>query len=443
MASKITTLHYHYNMALVNNSVFDGPTQLDDSIVDVDADCSEAISPLNLSYPNPLIARPVLHTKSNYVTLYGGSVLFPLEQIPNFSGTVLNKVTDASACYLKLFGHQNAISSTDFPERHWSKAVYEALRSAIPAPPANVSILNTIYELKDFIQMKNTVKGLSDAFRKVGGKRLKHVKSMSTLEALQNLTANPYLAHQFGVKTTLSDIKGIHLAFVQAQKWAEKYKQMLEDPEKVRRSRGSGAGRGDISYEKDPIYSPGLYSNLLYSERLVETTSEVTATVILDYTVNARPLKAAIAGAPPFRNPYWAALGIPKTAWGAAKIVWDTIPFSFVIDYVTDLSGVFDVMEQRLPNAVVPVALELHTKDQVQTCISGEAILSMPYTSVEVKTEFQVCSKDTRYKRSTPTPSSFEEMMHNAGIRSLQLVKTPTQSQRTKLLALLFGSWRE
>ena len=186
MPSRTGTLNYSYKLAHIDNSAFTGPRQEVDVETYYDATYEEAISPLNDDRPNPLITRPVLHTKHNYILQFGGSVRIGADKFPWYSGITLNHVSNASLFYLSRTGTPS-VTTAGVDAIQWNKAVYDALVSAIPAPPANVSIINSIIELKDLAQFEGTVKKFNKSFKRLGVRRQKHLRKLTVRYAISYL----------------------------------------------------------------------------------------------------------------------------------------------------------------------------------------------------------------------------------------------------------------
>jgi hypothetical protein len=219
-----------------------------------------------------------------------------------------------------------------------------ALRGMLPGirPAGGLSLLNSLYELKDFRSLPKTLKNIQRLFQKkiVGGMSLRALASKYPREALRRILhagSDAYLQKEFNIGPLLSDICGVRTALSDVRDKLNKlikdasvpqrkhYKVLVPDLNNVHQESSwtepSGYTDRTGSYARDVYYSQKEFNMTIdYSYSLPPTvTRDSLPLALMDrFGVNLNP-----------------------------KIIWNAIPWSFVVDWVIGVNQWLDQYKIR------------------------------------------------------------------------------------------------
>lgn len=212
-----------------------------------------------------------------------------------------------------------------------------SIRTMLPAIRPRLSILNSIYELKDFKSIPKLLNKTRQGLLKLPNIYRGLRKSKRALRDITRLTASHYLNYQFNLRSLVSDICSLKRAYNTVGK---QIKSLLDNEGKIR--------------VRHYATSFPLFTELNQSLRIVPNET---------YTYDGHDLKRSvqILDPPMFRATmvyqymltddqkskadmygYLDALGVQ---WNPA-IVWNAIPWSFVVDWVVDVSRFLDQFKE-------------------------------------------------------------------------------------------------
>jgi hypothetical protein len=214
------------------------------------------------------------------------------------------------------------------PPRDINSLNDRACLAIFPRIKADLSILNSVYELKDMKSVPNTLHNIWNLMR---GSKIRNV--FQTLKQQLQGTSDGYLQAQFNLLPLLSDIAGIQQAIHRTK---DKIDRILRDAQTNR----VGHWSTDIDEYPDitdssvayyPLKQPDemssafiQYTAAYLSRQVVNEPSRFHAEMAYRYTLSAYEVEnAQLLG-------LLDAIGVNLNP----RIIWNAIPWSFVIDWV-------------------------------------------------------------------------------------------------------------
>jgi hypothetical protein len=205
-----------------------------------------------------------------------------------------------------------------------------SLDRLLPLIKSELSIINSIIELKDFQSLPRTLASL--------GKFL--IKSGRTLRSAFHTAADSYLQAQFNILPLLSDISGIHAALL---KTSARINDLVSRAGRVQEKHWSFSwdefpadnylpnGNG---YFIQPNIVPGLHDIAPTIARRLTVNYPTTFHAQIRYNYNYLEYQAAHAQILGFLDAIGANLN--------PSIIWNAIPWTFVVDWVVGVSRWLD-----------------------------------------------------------------------------------------------------
>jgi len=245
-----------------------------------------------------------------------------------------------------------------------SSLVERSLKSMLPDLKSELSLINSIIELKDFVTLKHTITGalqtLSNVakfskrgFRALGPGPLSIVRKSFdpsqglTLRELTHTGADGFLQAEFNILPLLSDLQAIQKALVTVHKRMNRLLQQEGRPQKrhwtYKWIPGEFVGANStITYQLNlgqfaGYYNPsgqtGVYRALSGSisvDRIVEVLNPATFHAEIEYTYEFTQYQREHAEVLSLLD----LLGVDLNP----VIIWNAIPWSFVIDWVIGIN---------------------------------------------------------------------------------------------------------
>lgn len=233
-----------------------------------------------------------------------------------------------------------------------------AMRHMLPGIKEELSALNSLYELKDFKSLPGIAKGLAKAVYKAGLIKsilntFKGVSNLS-LRELSRKSAGGFLSWKFAIAPLISDIRGIHTALNQ-------YKTRID----ALVSKTGGRRRKHFTYswnEHETTVDEISFHGLLVPDTafrgcvtyqavrdVVPNPSVFHAEVEYNYNYTQYQLQNAATLA------LLDALGVNFSP----RIIWDALPFSFVVDWVLKVGQSLDQFETKNMEPQVNIGSQL------------------------------------------------------------------------------------
>lgn len=253
---------------------------------------------------------------------------------------------DAGAPFIGLPALYNKLGEGNFipPPSQLDQLLQRSLDHMLPLIKAELSIINSIIELKDFKSLSSTVSNvtsfLARTFARVKLSRQAVAKRFAgTLRGLLHSTSDGYLQAQFNILPLLSDIVGIHAALfrtqarindlvtragrVQNKHFAYKYE---EAPDSYHPN--------GIGYFIMPGIVPGLHDIASTIARRIVVSEPTVFHAQIRYNYNYNGYQVAHAQLLGLLD----AMGVNLNP----QIIWNAIPWTFVVDWVIGVSRWLD-----------------------------------------------------------------------------------------------------
>jgi len=216
-----------------------------------------------------------------------------------------------------------------------------AVRQMIPGIRPELSLLNTLHELKDLKSLARTASYMKDTFLRIANIKDRKGLTVSqkygklTMKELNRRASSGYLEYKFNLAPLLSDIKG----FIKSLKnYQKQVKNLLSQTDRVRRRHFtievapglSQFEEGDSQYSAfDVAKSPHIpYYIYTRHHRQVEL-EPVKLHVEIEYQYSLSDFERLHADTLGLLD----SLGINLDP----QIIWNAIPWSFVVDWVVDV----------------------------------------------------------------------------------------------------------
>jgi hypothetical protein len=225
----------------------------------------------------------------------------------------------------------------------------KSLNTMMPSIKSELSVVNSIYELKDFESLPRTLKRIYSFFASFAKRGLTLKK---LLRSTGQTGSDSYLQAQFNVLPLLSDIVGIHTALLSIE---QKIRQLVNRAGTVqtRHFRWAWTEYDDIndSSSGHHVFQNGIeipnawipYTGMLLERKVVNSPSIFHAEMQYNYYYTDGQLEhAQVLG-------FLDAIGANLNP----TIIWNAIPWSFVVDWVIGVGRWLDThktlnMEPRL-----------------------------------------------------------------------------------------------
>lgn len=220
----------------------------------------------------------------------------------------------------------------------------DAFVSMYPEVETEVSLVNFIYELKDLRKLASTLNSVKRVWNLLLG-RGKPTYKMGDI-------TDVYLANEFGVQPLVSDIRSI---IGSAQNIQTKFLKYFGDQNKVLRRHYTRRYHPDsvpwsLSSEFDTPYGSPTTHRGKHTCGVPEVT--YTATMVYSYSLPGLGPLSGHALTDVYRELYLLDLyGVQLNP----RIIWDAIPFSFVVDYFVRVGDWLDQFKKRNLNPDVVV----------------------------------------------------------------------------------------
>lgn len=280
----------------------------------------------------------------------------------NYYATLLSRIqADNYALYGGEFGRAGFLDSglpewyndenaTSFvsPPDDLDELMERSLKSLLPLIRSELSILNSVYELKDFKTLPRTIRNIERATRRnlaVHGQRFRLAfrGTRKSLRRLLHATADGYLQSQFNLLPLLSDITGIYRALRRTERRLNDFISRSGKPQH-RHFRADLVSKSESALDQNSVapsyaFLSGKPTAAMLYQRFVNTDASVFhAEIEYNYNYTRYQLEHARVLA------LLDAVGINFNP----VIIWNAIPWSFVVDWVLGVNTWLS--QQRIGN---------------------------------------------------------------------------------------------
>lgn len=289
-----------------------------------------------------------------------------------------------------------------------------ALSAMLPTMRADVSLVNSLIELKDFVTLKSSVESTLNAMKWFKEMFQKHPEYLRhTLRQLKHSAADWFLQWNFNFSPLVKDVDSIYHSLASSREYA---KRILRDEGKLRRqhytvdildefpgvdvtSTGSNLG-GEVSVDGGLSWSPWdanlALSSTTVSHRVIERYTMARFNATIEYRYDLTQFERDNAVMLSFLD----RLGVRLDP----SIIWNAIPWSFVVDWVLGISKYLKARAVRnidphtvISNYCYSVKLEKFGERSIELSGSTHSSGTAPVTCIRWK--------DEAYERVVCTPS--------------------------------------
>lgn len=274
--------------------------------------------------------------------------------------------------HLRYAAFKSAVNAvtTDVKNIPWGSLSAQALQTMLPTLHAKTNLVNFILELKDFKWvMKGSATRILQRWR---GQRGLFERDWNPGRSTAKTLANKYLAYSFAWRPLISDVYAL---WKQATSLNEKVSRLIREASTVRQSYwgttvpGTSLPLVSSNYIDGP--TGGWVGGFTGKTQTKITTSDSAgvryhATVRYRYNVPADLLAAS--------GQFRAALDVLGVGLNPA-ILWNAIPFTFIIDWLVDVSTwleQFRVDNVQLTTEILDFCHSGKSSRQVRMAIAGE-----------------------------------------------------------------------
>lgn len=264
------------------------------------------------------------------------------------------------------------------PKPLWVDDLIQAsLNAMCPYVKANLSLLNSILELKDFRSLPKTLNGIANLTSRIKTQIGSAFGKRKALRLLLRQSSDAYLTERFAIAPLLSDMAGIKQALSSTQK---RIQSLLDRSEKLQTShynRDVGPPEdvtSDVMYTQanipNPGYTPALNTHRI-TRRAVEEATKFHAELQYSYYYSEyQRQNAAILG-------LLDSLGVNLNP----AIIWNAIPWSFVVDWFIGVSRWLDNFKLRNLEPVIIIHQYLWSVTKKRTIYVSYGNVSYPNPS--------------------------------------------------------------
>jgi hypothetical protein len=233
------------------------------------------------------------------------------------------------------------------PPSNINESVNFAVKTMMPIIKAELSVVNTLIELKDFKTLPKTILGVKDTLSRVFLKP----RGKGTLRSMFRTKADVYLQYKFNIATLLSDIHGIYRALARAER---RINDFISRSGRIRTSHYTKF----LIESADPVESDIVKQYSQFYGRVSGSSQEQPGNFVMPIVVtHSRFVKTEPAQ---FHvqvqyNYNYTAYQVEHArilalldAFGVnlnPAIIWNAIPWSFVIDWVVGVGRYLDAQK--------------------------------------------------------------------------------------------------
>jgi len=220
-----------------------------------------------------------------------------------------------------------------------------SLKSMLPTIKGQLSLLNTLYEFKDVVSVKRSARLAINTFKQLKSK-IAPKYARNSLRMLSHLSSDVYLQLKFNVLPLISDVQGMYRAL---SNYKKRINDLISRSGRTRTSHftkflneydanvdsGDGANHG-LGY---CYYGSGTYPTVvLVSDRRQVITHPTIFHAEIQYNYNYTDYQRVHAHVLALLD----AVGVNLNP----AIIWNALPWSFVVDWVVNLSSFLDSLKE-------------------------------------------------------------------------------------------------
>jgi hypothetical protein len=206
-----------------------------------------------------------------------------------------------------------------------------SLVGMLPGIRPRLSLPNTLYELKDFKSLPTTLMRIKNVLVSI-------IRAKASLRSLFRSSADGYLQAQFNLLPLLKDISGIRAALVNVSRELNYLRSNAGKRLTTHWSCDLSDSYPNVTTNKSNALSTAMVPTALVSRRHVQYSARKFCAT-LDYSFNVKNLSG-------LSDETAALLDAFGVFWSPA-IIWNALPWSFVVDWVISVSKWLDRFKTR------------------------------------------------------------------------------------------------
>jgi hypothetical protein len=281
------------------------------------------------------------------------------------------------------FGSDYDIPNKVLPGLSTNQLVSDAITTMLPGIRAKLSLINSLIELKDFKSLPRTIRNIENLIPSIYN-NLKNKPLRGIFSALKaggkagysvvHTGADGYLQYQFNIAPLLSDISGLHAALHEVQ--SEINKLRMNQAKKQKRHVSfrlpdtfGHTGSPDVSIQfEHQTYDSTFDGGAIFYRNVNVTKAMFNATMEYNYMLPPMTEDEYI------RNGLLDKFGVNFNP----KIIWNAIPWSFVVDWVLGVNQWLDNFGSRNIEPVTNITkfcwsvhVIRHISTSINSCTNG------------------------------------------------------------------------
>lgn len=283
--------------------------------------------------------------------------------------------------------------------------VSQSITAMLPGlkPISNVSLINSLIELKDFRSLPHSLKNIPKLIRSTAEllgiiSQKRKLSKAKTLRNILRMAADGYLQAEFNILPLLSDISAVSTAI---QTVRSRLRQLVQDanrPIKRYHSFDLGDYYDDAGSDSWTMNKPAwLVQNPSANRYTSYTVRRFTAIMEFSYSLPSWVTEDSLMGA------LLDLVGVNLNP----RIIWNAIPWSFTIDWLANVNSWLDNWRTRNIEPIVDIrgfCWSTHARRVVNTSVTT----SSNYPAVELV--------DDVYKRVVPERSALYAQLVTSGL---------------------------
>jgi hypothetical protein len=335
--------------------------------------------------------------------LFGGippsGVMDDLIGNSDIAGTALGS-SDAPFEGLPILYDDTASAGSVLPTVDLTPYVERSLRAMLPSVKSQVDSINSIRELKDFKSLPRTMAKVNDVLGRYGKFLNRKVFGKLPLGRTLVAASDVYLQFKFNIMPLLRDISSSYEALNSVGKQVAKLVADADKPIKRHFKCGltENLGNGTTVLERTGHVDNFYYIGGVKYQRITAVTlSEFNATLEFSYKLDYSPDELR-------RRALLDYFGVRLNP----QVIWNAIPWSFVVDWVAGVGQWSDQFGQRNVNPVLFIrryCSSAHVRRRIRTLMRAN------YQSIHEAGDVLVSTvEEDAYKRSAGIPSLYQTL---------------------------------
>jgi hypothetical protein len=309
-----------------------------------------------------------------------------------------------------------------------------SMKTMLPSVHEDLSVLNAVYELKDFKRLPSTIrrlKGLKSLFKG-------RFTVLSTLAELTKRGADLYLTHEFGIAPLISDVQNLKTALLRVE---GRINDLITRGGKVNSAHYTHKFIENVDVKDEPTeggwiqpYQAFSTTDLWRTVRNVRYSPSVFHAQI-DYNANYNQFQVQYAGLLSLLD----RVGINFDP----SIIWNAVPYTFLVDWVVDVNRFLQQFEVQNMKPRVNVLRYLWSiKRSRSISCRREVVLSNNDTTLVGHQVHMPEVVESSYRRNATMPNM--SLISTSGLTSKEvslgaaLLSTRSRTRRKRVSKNLF-----